>query len=88
MTARPIDTEKASIRITLPRALSLAGVLFLAGGWAAIKLDRIDSRLASLQQTGWTLQDQERQMNWLRWDNQANNLKVRDSREVVAARTP
>lgn len=89
MTIRGVDLEKTVIRLTLPRLVAL--LVFVGGGgwWAALKLQSIDSRLAALQASGWTIQDQERQMNWLKWDNVgAVNLKVREAREVVAARTP
>lgn len=91
MAPRPIDAEKSILRITLPRALWLAGVVFTAGAWAALKLERIDNRLEAIQlaqQKAWTIDDQERQMNWLRWDNAAAPLKIREPREVVAARNP
>ena len=88
MTAKPIDAEKAAIRITFARALWIAGGVFVAGGWAAMKLDRIESRLEAIQRNSWTVQDEERANNWLRWDNADKGLKVRDARDVVAARNP
>lgn len=91
MSARPVDPEKIPIKTTLPRLFTLlcvVGSMVGSGAWyAALKLNSIDTRLAALQASGWTMQDQERQMNWLRWDN-AGTVKVRDAREVVAARTP
>ena len=53
----------------------------------ARQFDRAIPKLEALTRNSWTIQDQERQMNWLKWDNAAT-LKVRDAREVVTARNP
>lgn len=92
MTRRPTDVETAQITLTLSKLLWIAGgLVVLASSWSIVavrKLDSIDSRLEALQKSGWTIQDQERQMNWLQWDNTSIQLKVRDTRDVVKARTP
>lgn len=90
MTAKPIDPEKVVFSLTFPRLVAILVMVAGGGWWSALKLQSIDSRLASLQASGWTVQDQERQMNWLKWDNAKifPELKIRDTREVVAARSP
>ncbi len=67
------------------------GTLIAWTAWTVDKLNSIESRITSLQAATpsyWTITDQERAANWLRWDNATMSLKVRDAREVIASRNP
>jgi len=92
MTARQaseIDPEASVVRVRIGHlvacVLVCAGALISWTTWSVNKLNSIEHRLEAMQSV-WTINDQERQMNWLRQDNVG--LKVRDAREVVLSRTP
>jgi len=62
--------------------LAISGLL-ISGTWAvAIQLTSINRKLDS----AWTIEDAQRDRNWLRQDNAKIGLVVRDTDDVVRAR--
>lgn len=95
VTAKPIDPEKAVLRLKVVHlgwlVVVLVGTSVGWTWWAAHTLNSIDNRLAAIQAAQpsyWTVNDEERKSNWLRQDNAGLPLKVRDTRDAVMARYP
>lgn len=86
MSARLHEVDKKVISIsvgTLVTFLIAMIGLLVSGTWtAAIAFNKIDSRLSA----SWTIEDSQRQQNWLRQDNTKIGLVVRDTDDVVNAR--
>ena len=86
MPPRTKETDKQVVSFTVGTLVSclliMVGAL-VSGTWtAAVALRDINSKLA----IAWTIEDAERQRNWLIQDNHAIGLKVRDTDEIVRAR--
>ena len=86
MSARVHEVDKKVVSIsvgTLVTFLIAMIGLLVSGTWtAAIAFNKIDVRLSA----SWTIEDSQRQQNWLRQDNIKLGLVVRDTDDVVNAR--
>jgi len=86
MSARVHEVDKKVVSIsvgTLVTFLIAMIGLLVSGTWtAAIAFNKIDARLSA----SWTIEDSQRQQNWLRQDNIKLGLVVRDTDDVVNAR--
>jgi len=86
VTAKPREVDKKVISMsvgTFVTCLVFIVGLLVPGIWAAaVAFQSIDNRLAA----AWTIEDAQRQQNWLRQDNSKIGLVVRDTDDVVNAR--
>lgn len=75
-----IDAEHSVIRITLPRLVSLLGLVvgavWSAGWWCAIKLTNIETQLAEIRRDQWGQMEHERWAAKLERANRSANLIV------------